>query len=125
MSDAQPTNHSLLQASRRTCLLFLLRENTNQLTNKALWLRTRIFKDCAAASKLLQDFVVFVCHTCLHFFVTSPVVASLKLLSLNAFLQSATEEQLLQQDFPVQTRYCSVPAFQTLSAPCQYRQGAA
>lgn len=67
MSDAQPTNHSLLQASCRTCLLFLLRENINQLTNNALRLRTRILKYLATPSKLIQDFVVIVCHTCLHF----------------------------------------------------------
>ena len=62
MPDALPTNHSLLQASHRTCLLFLLRENINQLTNNALRLRTRILKYLATSSKLVQNFVFFVCH---------------------------------------------------------------
>lgn len=62
MPDALPTNHSLLQASHRTCLLFLLRENINQLTNNALRLRTRILKYLATSSKFVQNFVFFVCH---------------------------------------------------------------
>ena len=53
----QPPPHQVFHNSR-----LLLREQVYQLTNKTLRLRTRIFKDCAAASKLIQHFVFFVCH---------------------------------------------------------------